>query len=643
MNKHNEAPRITLMRRSTILAVFVAAMQIVFPAISYASTPIQPITNGFIKDVGVQVTVPTGINFSDFNTPFLNQYVTQECGVNCTVDDYKEALLRAVNPSFKIQIPQSIIPSASLLTPTYTDYVFPSNYSAQTAYNQFVYSTNQPSDNPTAFLYSLDPSVVNPQSVIIGNQQWANCPPDSTCLTWGVGWEVTQTPPTDFTPGTMKATALYLVSNATTGYAFHHIAQTPITFPNNSVGNRINGWQWKYGNFGMSWPQTNFQNNNYPFLNVNDAVELIGIGATYTSNIDNKTKWAFLHQYNNLPVPNTYIRLRQTDTYCDENNDCAESIKVSIEFPYAPETKYPIDNPTPVPNKTKVATNIEVETKTPTGWTEGQNILSITIPGLNGADAQTRACVFSDETCIISLWKAAENGYQQCTIGNVNNDCSEYVVGVNVTSPNIANYYQCRLNGTPLTLNGCTELEGKFNQPVPLYPDPSADTAPLSCAPSGFQFLNPFAYVSSTACLFQYLFIPKLGSQYYLDLLNLHIDGTILAFPKDFTNNFIDPLVDASNILPTPENCMGLGFTVPIRDALEGTRYYGYFNENFTFYPFQACNENAQKISELARTIEATMIYLFSAFTAARIVAGAFGYNLPFTNTKGPDRGVGNV
>jgi len=645
-NTVERLPRALPVRRLSLITLFFISFQFFIP--SYA-VPIAPQTDGFLYDVGAIATVTPGVNVNSFDTAFLNQYVTQSCGNNCTIEDYKEAILISNNPTYKIQIPQTLIPNSNLITPAYTTYTFPANYTAFDAYQQFRYSSNQPVDmngqTVNAFLTSTEAESINPKSVVIGNTAWGDCPAFSVCLTWGVGWEVTQTPPSDFTPGTMKGTALYLIST-NDGKAFHYMAQSPIQFaPNTSAnGNRINGWQWKYGNFGMRWPQTDLPQvaPNEPNIWTNDAVELIGVGATYTST-NGQTKWAFLHQYNDLPIPPTYIRIKTTDIYCDLDNNCTTKIKTTDPEVYNPTIQYAPQSPLSEPNKGKVNHKVELEVNSNGTWGTPTLLVNVNIPTLENADTTTKACALGDEKCVIALYKATENGYRQCDVGNTNTDCSAWIPGANLSSPYIADFYQCRINGVVQPLEKCTQLQGNYSGPVPQYADPDASTAPLSCAPSGLSVLNPLAYVETTACVWSYLFIPKKGWAYYADALKLNLEGTVLLFPSQFINEFVEPLINNTQATPNPELCLGLGITVPTDTVLEYTIFKDAQSDNLVLYPFQACNANAQTLASVARNIEQTLIYLLVAFISIRVIANAIGVPLPFINNKGKTGGIGNI
>lgn len=629
--------RSRLVRRSSILTIIFIVFQSFIPA---NAIPIQPKTDGFLYDTSAYGFVAPGVQITDIDTPFLNHYINQTCGNDCTYDDYSEAILRSNAPTVKLKIPNTLLPQASKLTPAYTTHTYKSGYTVEYARGQFKYSSNQPTDQPTAFKFDLDPAVVNPFSVIIGDTAWGDCVANQPCLTFPMSWSVTQTPPSDFTPGSMKATGLYKITKPT-GYQYHIIADSPVVFPATTNANRINGWQFNYGNYGMRWSQPNSG------LTVLDIVEPVAYGATYTSSTDGTTKWAFYDEILGIPAPESQFRQKTTDTWCTQQNVCVIKVQFSTPTNYTPNTEVTVPITTPEPNSIKNSTKTELEVNNGTNWETVATIIETNrTTQINDMTPLTKQCALGDEKCIISLWKATPNGYVQCTIGNVNVDCSEYVTGVDITNPQIANLYQCRINGVTQTLDKCQQIEGKYNQPVPLYTDPDLDTAPLSCAPSGLQLLNPLAYVQSTACVFQYLFIPKTSVSDYYQAYKLNIEGTLLMFPISFTNNFIQPLINEQLEYNEndPQQCLGLLFTIPVDDVLDGTIYSEAVNSNMNLYPFQACSEQGKILSNIARTIEGALIYLFAGFTIARILSRAIGIPIPFINdNKNTRGGVGNV
>ena len=637
-----------LVKRSALLTIAFLSVQLFMPAFAI---PIAPPTNGLLYDIGATSFVAPTVSITNLDVPFYNPYVTQICGNSCTLDDYKTALLVGAQSGMTINIPKELTETNNLLpkTPLSTQYNFQGSYNAFQAYQQFVYSSKQPEGSPNAFLYSADPTIINPRSVVLGNSNWYDCQALKVCLTWALSWEVSQTPPSDFTPGTQVPTAIYHV-NSSNGNTFHYIAESPITFASDSTpsGNRINGWQWKFGNYGQAWTQANIplQENGEPIIYTDDAVELIGIGSQYTSNIDGKKKWAFLYEYDNMPIPPTYARLKYKITHCDENNNCQDSEKVTPSTTVNEEgdTTFNIDNNTinNVENKKPIKQEIIIQTKDPVtnNWQDKETIIKVEIPSFQGLPVQTQQCIFGDSKCIIALYKATPNGYVQCTIGNTNADCSEWVTGVNLTSPEISNTYQCRINGVAQALEKCNQLEGKYLAPVPEYADSEGQSSPFTCAPPGFQILNPLVFVQSATCVLQYLFIPKNSLSNYVDAYKLNIESTILVFPEQFFHDFTDPIT-SQDFTYDEADCMGLKFTVPVNDVLEGTAFQNAVSENLDLYPFQACSDQAKTLSGIARSLEGMLVMLAVGFSATRTIANSLGLNLPFINNRGRKEKIG--
>jgi hypothetical protein len=632
-----------LVKRSALLTVAFISVQLFIPAFA---VPIQPNTNGFIYDIGATSFVAPTVSVNNIDVPFYNPYVTQLCGNSCTLDDYKNAILLGKQSTIEIGIPAPLFAKNNLLpTTTPVQYNFPANYSAFEAYQQFVYSSKQPDGANNPFLYSADPTIINPRSVVLGNSNWQDCQALKVCLTWAMSWEVSQTPPSDFTPGTMTSTAIYLV-NSNNGNTFHYIAESPVTFASNSTlnGNRINGWQWKYGNYGMAYTQTNIplQDNGEPIIYTDDAVELIGVGAQYTSNIDGKKKWAFLYEYDGMPLPPTYARLKIIDSYCDSNNNCqdSESFTAPKLVNENGDTVFDTNKPNSIDNKEVIKTEIIIQTKDPitNTYKDKDTVMKVQIEDLQNLPIQTQQCVFNSSKCIVALYKATPNGFVQCTVGNTNVDCSEWVAGV--PQAPLANLYQCRINGISQSLEKCNQLQGKYLQPVPEFADSDGEAAPLSCAPPGFQILNPLVFVQSFSCVLEYLFIPKTTISDYYNAYKLNIESTILVFPEQFFHDFTDPITN-QDFTYDEADCMGLMFEVPVHDVLEGTLYSNAVSENLKMYPFQACSDQGKTLSSLARSIEGMLIMLASSFISIRAVTSALGINFPFVNNKGRKERIG--
>lgn len=509
----------------------------------------------------------------------------------------------------------------------------------QQAQNEFKFSTNQPEEQTDTFFYSTDPGLINPKSVIT-NKAWRDCPAVSPCLSWFMSWDVTPTPPTDFTPGTMKATALYYITKED-GTVYQYIAETPVTFgvPPQPTSSNNNGWKFKFGNYGQNWAQPDSG------LTVSDAVELVASGATYTSNVSGLTKWGFYYKFKDVEPAPTYIRLKTIDTYCDATGNCDVPIdKVSPEQPHNPDTEITVPVPTPVLDKEKGSTEVWIQVKDPvTGqWTNVSQVYKVYRPDIEFAGEQVKQCAYGDDACIITLYKATPNGYVQCTVGNTNADCSEWVAGANVV--NLQNTYQCRINGIVHNLGACEQIQGKYNQPVPEYTNTNTADGALACAPPGFQILNPLVFVQATGCVLQYLFIPTVSIGNYADGLQYLLETSIFAFPNQFIDDIVYPFANMDLAFnPAPEECLGLGFPLNIKDMTDrpGFEIIQGAGQNIVIHPFQACTPDAIKLSNWARNFEALVIYLGALFMGLRQITSAFGFNIPFLNKKGGGESLG--
>lgn len=639
MEKTIERSTSKLVKRSSLLTIAFISVQLFIPAFA---VPIAPPTNGFIYDIGATTTIAPGVGVSNINVPYYNPYITQICGNSCTYNDYKNALLTAPTSSYDLTIPKPLLASNNLKpTSTPVQYVFNTNYNSTVLAQSFKNASNQPITGTESYLFSADPTIVNPTSIVLGNTALANCQPLKPCLMWGMSWNVSDTAPADFTPGTMQPSAIALVQPLN-GNPYHIQANGPFTFANttfiNSASARVNGWHYKFGNFGNSITLEGTS------IDVSTAVALVGVGATYVSSTTNERKWAFFYNMPNITDPKTYVRLKKIDSYCDENNNCQDVVNITNEKEVNEgDTVFNINNNnTAGGDKTLVSQEVIPQVKDPVTntWTDKPSVIKVQIPSLQGLPTQTQTCIFGDSKCIIQLNKATDNGFVQCTVGNTNVDCSEWVAGVNITNPQIVNTYQCRINGVNQSLDKCQQLEGKYNAPVPQYADPEAQGTPLTCSPPGFQILNPFVFVQSTTCVLQYLFIPTKGLSYYYNAYKINIESTILAFPNNFFNDFTDPILN-NDFTYNEANCMGLQFTVPVNDVLQGTLFQNAVDENLELYPFQACSDEAKLLSTKAREIEGMLIYLAAGFISARVITGALGLNLPFLNNRGRKDRIG--
>ncbi len=626
--------RLIPVKRSLIMSAVFLILSTATPANAFE---IKPYTDGFIFNTTAQATTQTGINWVELDTPLLNNYVTQKCGINCTVNDYADAILKSNNFNLKAQIPLSLTGTQTNFGEAYTQYVYRSGYSKEFAMDSFRYSTKQPVDMPNAFKYNIDPSIVHPNSVILDNSSWFQCSPNAPCLSWGMGWDVTSTPPSDFTPGTMKATALFNIVKPN-GTSYTHLAQSPVVFGVPATGQTStnnNGWRHNFGNFYQTATQLNTN------ITVNDAVQLLRWGATYTSNIDGSTKWGFYDYSIPVPPSNFLIRLKNTTEYCNINNECITKTETSNPVFYTPNIEYPVPNTTPETGKSKNKVQVDLEINQKGDWETKQPILIVERQTpISQMDTVTKQCALGSELCVISLHKATPNGYVQCTVGNTNADCSEYIVGVDVNSPQIANNYQCRINGVVQPLTGCQQLEGKYNLPVPQYTNTDTQDGILACAPPGFQILNPLVFVQSTGCVLQYLFIPKTSISEIRNQIKYLMDNTVLQFPNLLINDFISPFTNMDlEFNPSPGECLGLGIPINVDDWTDkpGFEIIKDAGENMMLHPFQACSPEAIELSTWARNFEALVIYLGALFMGLNTLLSAFGFSMPFT--KGKNKG----
>jgi len=145
----------------------------------------------------------------------------------------------------------------------------------------------------------------------------------------------------------------------------------------------------------------------------------------------------------------------------------------------------------------------------------------------------------------------------------------------------------------------------------------SADPTGEGCAPSGWQWLNPAAYVRSTVCIFQWAFVPPNTTQTTAQL-QAAINGTGVGTITTVFTMLMQPIQDIDTT--SPFDCNGPAVTLPTA--------YSNVSEDMTVYPFRACTEPAVTIATLARTIQTFTLYVGTGLASIHVIAGAFGIRL---------------
>jgi hypothetical protein len=145
----------------------------------------------------------------------------------------------------------------------------------------------------------------------------------------------------------------------------------------------------------------------------------------------------------------------------------------------------------------------------------------------------------------------------------------------------------------------------------------SADPSGEGCAPSGWQWLNPAAYVRATVCIFEWAFVPKNLAQSQ-QTIQAAINGTAVGTMLTVFDDLTAPIreIDTSE----PFDCMGPKFSYSV----------SYWNNGapLVLYPLQACDEPAATVATLARSVTTFTLYVGAAVAAFYAIAGTFGIKL---------------
>jgi hypothetical protein len=174
----------------------------------------------------------------------------------------------------------------------------------------------------------------------------------------------------------------------------------------------------------------------------------------------------------------------------------------------------------------------------------------------------------------------------------------------------------CSWDGT----TGCLTQADFEEQPtttpttVTLPPETMYTGDGTGCAPSGWELLNPAAYIAATSCLFQWAFIPQNIDQYNSNIIDA-FEGSTLGQLFEVAGDIIAPIADIDT--ETAPDCMGPLVTIPVPDI--------YAQDDVDMYPFQACSDLGQTLSSIA--LAATNFTLVTGFVilGGQQLLGAFG------------------
>ena len=160
-------------------------------------------------------------------------------------------------------------------------------------------------------------------------------------------------------------------------------------------------------------------------------------------------------------------------------------------------------------------------------------------------------------------------------------------------------------------------------QPVPNLPQ-SGISNPAECAPAGWELLNPLAYVTGMGCVLTWAFVPP-SPQTAVDRISIAFNNTALGVITTAMYQLVAPFV-AFEGADASTNCQGPNIVIPFA-----------LGEDFSIYPFSACESPAKEASEIVRTISTITFYISGIFIVTSIVLSAFGISLGGYFSRGDD------
>lgn len=172
----------------------------------------------------------------------------------------------------------------------------------------------------------------------------------------------------------------------------------------------------------------------------------------------------------------------------------------------------------------------------------------------------------------------------------------------------------CVMRGQAVAYNlPASECEGL----TPAAPGPSGD-----CTPSGWENLNPLAWLSTLPCWFAKMFVPAPGFfEGKAGLLDAAWSGTAPGVVTDSIGAVMSPVTALQDVpAPTEDNCSGPAFVIPQLPTMDGP---------LSIDVLSTCNELTRYMLGIWMPVSTALVYLGGFFSGTRIVLKTINVESP--------------